>query len=99
MKSIILITLAIASTLADAKPTHLEPIMKVLPSSKQHQLDSFAISQYEVTVAEFQLFVEDTQYQVPQKCFLFSSTDWPSPEKPGNWEKTSGTWVKSSAVV
>ena len=76
--------LLLASAAAGAKTTPIEPVLVPLKSPADN-LD-IHMGKYEVTVAEFNRFIQATGYQVPQKCMLFSSTKWPDPEKPGSWD-------------
>ena len=63
--------------------TPIEPVL--VPVSENGQAVTTSMGKYEVTVAEFQRFVNATGYKVPQHCLVFSATRWPSPDNPGNW--------------
>ncbi|WDE03608.1 SUMF1/EgtB/PvdO family nonheme iron enzyme [Thalassomonas viridans] len=76
--------LLLASTAASANSTPIEPVLVPLKNPAE-KLD-IHMGKYEITVAEFTRFINATGYQVPEKCMLFSSTKWPSPDKPGKWD-------------
>ena len=63
------------------------PIEPVLVAMDNQDIDQqFYMGKYEVTVAEFQRFVQATGYTVPNKCMVFTKSQWPSPDKPGSWD-------------
>ena len=66
--------------------TPIEPLL--VPIVVGEQAMSTYMGKYEVTVAEFQRFVNATGYKVPQQCLVFSAARWPSPDNPGNWNDT-----------
>ncbi|WDE13578.1 formylglycine-generating enzyme family protein [Thalassomonas haliotis] len=76
--------LLLSCTAVNADSTPIEPVL--VPLVNPADKIDIQMGKYEVTVAEFTRFIKATGYQVPKKCMLFSSTKWPSPEKPGNWD-------------
>ncbi|MCF2909620.1 SUMF1/EgtB/PvdO family nonheme iron enzyme [Pseudoalteromonas sp. DL2-H2.2] len=74
----------LSTTVAQLPGTPIEPALVAIQDEAQ-QID-LQMGKYEVTVAEFSRFVAVTQYQVPKKCMLFTSTRWPDPDSPGNWD-------------
>ncbi|MDF2180410.1 formylglycine-generating enzyme family protein [Aliiglaciecola sp. CAU 1673] len=46
---------------------------------------SFAMSKYEITVADFSAFVETSGYQVEGKCYIISGEDWRESSE-HNWQ-------------
>ncbi|WDE00832.1 formylglycine-generating enzyme family protein [Thalassomonas actiniarum] len=77
--------LLLASTAVNADTAPIEPVLVPLKNAAD-KID-IQMGKYEVTVAEFSRFIKATGYQVPQKCMLFSSSKWPSPENPGKWDE------------
>ncbi|MCG7534198.1 SUMF1/EgtB/PvdO family nonheme iron enzyme [Pseudoalteromonas sp. OOF1S-7] len=73
----------LSATSAQMLSAPIEPALVTVKDQAQ-QID-LQMGKYEVTVAEFSRFVAATNYQVPKKCMLFTSTRWPDPDAPGNW--------------
>jgi len=87
----------LTSPIVLANTTPIEPVLVPIVS-ENHGID-IHIGKYEVTVAEFSRFVNATNYQVPEKCMLFNSTSYPSPETPGNWDNAELIENKYRPVV
>lgn len=81
--------LLLSTVSASAQVAPIEPAL-VPVVNKDQQID-LQMGKYEITVAEFSRFVEATGYQVPKKCMLFTSTRWPDPDSPGNWDNAELT--------
>ncbi len=61
----------------------IEPIL--IPIGNSGESFNFHMGKYEVSVAEFQRFINATGYQVPENCMVFSAKRWPSSDNLGSW--------------
>lgn len=49
-------------------------------------VDDFYMSEYEITVAQFREFIDDTGYSMRDMCWAWKNNDWGINMEPGSWK-------------